>query len=64
MIIVLLGLPTILTAIRVFSRPRPTEKPADFPAEAWPTYLAGHAFRANRITGSLFVLGLVVSIWV
>jgi len=64
MLIVLLGIPSIVSAIKVFREPRPTEKPADFPAEFWPTYLAGHAFRCNRVTGGLFVLGLIVSIFV
>ena len=64
MLIVVLGIPSILQAIKVFREPRPTEKPADFPAEHWPTYLAGHAFRSNRVMGSLFVLGLIVSIFI
>ncbi len=64
MLIVLLGLPSILKAVSVFSKVRPTTKPKDFPAEAWPTYLAGHAFRCNRVTGSLFVLGLIFSLFV
>lgn len=62
MLVVLFGLPTIAKTVQVFMQPRPTTKPADFPAEAWPTYLAGFAFRCNRITGSLFVLGLVLDI--
>lgn len=37
-------------------------RPADFPAEAWPTYLAAHAFVANRTTGSVFLLGLVLEV--
>ena len=64
MLIVILGMPSILTAVKVFRKVRPTEKPADFPAEHWPTYLAGHAFRCNRVTGGLFVLGLIASIFV
>lgn len=62
MLVVLFGLPTIAKTVQVFTKPRPTSKPADFPAEAWPTYLAGFAFRCNRITGSLFVLGLILDI--
>jgi 1,4-dihydroxy-2-naphthoate octaprenyltransferase len=64
MLIVLLGIPSILQAVKVFSKVRPTKKPADFPDEGWPTYLASHAFRCNRVTGALFVLGLVISIFV
>jgi 1,4-dihydroxy-2-naphthoate octaprenyltransferase len=64
MLIFLLGIPAAMKAIRVFMKKRPTTKPKDFPAEAWPTYLAGHAFRANRVTGSLFALGLLLSLLV
>jgi 1,4-dihydroxy-2-naphthoate octaprenyltransferase len=60
MYIALFGIPVILKTIKVFMMPRPIEKPKDFPAQFWPTYLAGFAFRANRITGSLFVLGLII----
>lgn len=63
MLLVLLGIPTILKTYAVFLKPRPTEKPKDYPAEGWPTYLAGYAFKCNRITGSLFVLGLAISIF-
>lgn len=63
MFLTLLGLPTILTTAKVFSRPRPTTKPANHPKEGWPTYLAGFAFKCNRVTGMLFVLGLVISIF-
>jgi len=64
MLIFLLGIPAVIKAVKVFSKKRPTTKPKDFPAEHWPTYLAGHAFRANRVTGSLFALGLLLSLLV
>lgn len=64
MLVVILAIPAIANAVRVFSRPRPTSKPDDCPDEGWPTYLAGHAFKCNRVTGSLFVLGLIISLFV
>jgi 1,4-dihydroxy-2-naphthoate octaprenyltransferase len=64
MLITLLGLPLIYKTAKVFSKPRPTEKPKDQPNIGWPTYLAHHAFLCNRLTGSLFVLGLILSIFV
>jgi 1,4-dihydroxy-2-naphthoate octaprenyltransferase len=62
MLIIWLSGWTIVQAVRVFAKPRPTERPADFPAEAWPTYLAAHAFVANRRTGTLFLVGLVLEL--
>lgn len=63
MFLTLLGLPIILSTATVFSKPRPTTKPANHPKEGWPTYLAGFAFKCNRVTGMLFVLGLVISVF-
>lgn len=63
LLVVLLGLPVILKTIRVFSKPRPTQKPKEFPEQFWPTYLAGYAFRCNRVTGTLFVLGLILNLF-
>lgn len=64
MLIVIFGIPAIANAVRVFSKKRPTSKPKDYPDEGWPTYLAGYAFKCNRVTGSLFVLGLAISLFV
>lgn len=64
MLVVLLGLPSILKTVRVFAKPRPTTKPKDLGEAGWPTYLAHYAFMCNRKTGSLFILGLIASIFV
>lgn len=61
-LIILFSIPLIIKIAKVFRRPRPTEKPADFPNEGWPTYLAAHAFYCNQIIGGLFVLGLLLNI--
>lgn len=45
-----------------FAVPRPDERPADFPAYAWPTYFAAFAFLANRTTGALLLGGLVAGL--
>ena len=62
MLIILFSIPIIIKTAKVFSKKRPTKKPANFPAEGWPTYLAAYAFRCNQVTGSLFVIGLIVSV--
>lgn len=64
MLISLLGIPAILAAVKVYSKPRPTSLPKNEPKAHWPTYLAGHAFAANRVTGGLFALGLLLSLLV
>jgi 1,4-dihydroxy-2-naphthoate polyprenyltransferase len=59
MLVTLLGIPAITRTVKVFLKPRPSSKPKDVPDVMWPTYLVGFAFRANKVTGSLFVIGLV-----
>ncbi len=63
MLVTLFALPKILQTVAVFNKKRPTTKPKDFPAEAWPTYLAGYAFLCNRQVGTLFTVGLVLSLF-
>ncbi|MFZ5942026.1 MAG: prenyltransferase [Bacteroidota bacterium] len=60
MLIVLLALPKFLKTARVYSKPRPTEAPADLPEGVWPLYLSANAFQYNKVFGSLFLLGIIV----
>jgi 1,4-dihydroxy-2-naphthoate polyprenyltransferase len=60
MLIVLLALTLMPGVWRMYSKPYPQERPADFPAEAWPTYFAAAAFMHNRRYGLLFMAGLLV----
>jgi len=59
MLIVLLALTIMPQVWRIYRRPYPTERPADFPPEAWPTYFAATSFVHNRRYGLLFLLGLL-----
>jgi len=60
MLIVLFALTAMPRVWAMYSQPRPTEKPDEYPAEIWPTYLAAIAFYHNRRYGLLFVAGLIV----
>jgi len=60
MLIVLLALTLMPGVWRMYRKPYPQERPADFPAEAWPTYFAAAAFMHNRRYGLLFIAGLLV----
>ncbi len=64
-LLALLAFPKFIWASRIFSKPRPTEAPADLPPNTWPLYLSAHAFVYNRRFGMLFLLGLIAEvIWV
>jgi len=58
MLIVLLAGNRLLLALRMLSKPRPTEPPKGWPA--WPTWFSAFAFNHNRKFGGLFILGLIV----
>lgn len=62
MLVVLLALPELATARKVFSVPHPNERPDFFPAEVWPLWFVAFVFVHNRRFGLLFLLGLVLEI--
>jgi 1,4-dihydroxy-2-naphthoate octaprenyltransferase len=56
---VLGALPRLREALQVYREPPPTEAPPDYPV--WPLWYVAWAFRLNRLSGGLFVAGLVVN---
>ncbi len=64
MVIVLFAIPTLRTLYPAFMKPKPAERPADFPdgQGGWPLYFAPMAFLNNRKFGSLFMLGLLIDV--
>ncbi|MFZ9886709.1 MAG: prenyltransferase [Myxococcota bacterium] len=62
LLVVVLSLPTLVQLLRVYSKPRPDERPDEFPVEAWPTYLSAYAFVHTRRFGVLFLLGLILDV--
>ncbi len=65
MLVVLLALPTLRTIYPAFLKPKPAERPADFPdgQGGWPLYFAPLAFGNNRSFGLYFMLGLLVDVF-
>jgi 1,4-dihydroxy-2-naphthoate octaprenyltransferase len=59
MLIVLFALIVFKDVWKVFRQPRPTEKPADYPADSWPIWFVGFAFVHNRRFGLLYLVGLI-----
>ena len=64
MAIVLFALPTFFKVYPAFLKPKPAERPADFPdgQGGWPLYFAPLSFWNNRSFGTLFMLGLLVDV--
>ena len=62
MLIVLFALNAFVSVWKLFAKPRPHERPADYPADAWPLWFVAHAFVHNRRFGFLFLVGLVAEV--
>lgn len=59
MLIVVLAFRTFLELFPMFRKPKPEEKPEDYP-DVWPNYFVAAAFVHNRRFGWLFLLGLII----
>ena len=63
-LIILLALPRLGQVLPAFLKPRPAERPTNFPEGqgGWPLYFAPLSFWYNRTFGTYFVLGLVADV--
>ena len=64
MLIVLIGLKNIPSVWAMFKHPKPAERPAEYPADAWPLWFSAAAFLQNRLYGLMFLLGLILSLFI
>jgi 1,4-dihydroxy-2-naphthoate polyprenyltransferase len=64
LLIVLFAIPAFRRVQPAFLKPKPQERPADFPdgRGGWPLYFAPLAFVNNRSFGMLFMLGVLVDV--
>ncbi len=62
MLVVFLSLINIPSLIKMFSQPKPSERPADYPADAWPLWFVAGAFGHNRSFGLWYLVGLILEV--
>jgi 1,4-dihydroxy-2-naphthoate octaprenyltransferase len=62
MLVTFVSMLSLGRVLRVFSRPRPKEKPADLAEGVWPLWFVGATFWFTRRYGGLFLLGLVLDV--
>jgi 1,4-dihydroxy-2-naphthoate polyprenyltransferase len=60
-LLVALGIPRLLSVLKVFALPKPTEPPPGYPERGWPLWFVGYAFVHTRRAGGLFTLGLLLN---
>lgn len=61
LLIVLLALRTFAQVLPLLRKPKPPEKPADFP-DVWPNYFVAAAFVHNRAFGLDYLMGLILNV--
>jgi 1,4-dihydroxy-2-naphthoate octaprenyltransferase len=62
MLVVLLALRDVPRLFAMFNHPKPAERPAEYPADAWPLWFVAGAFQHNRSFGLMFLLGLILEL--
>jgi len=60
LLLVLANLPNLPGLFAVYKKPKPAERPQDYPREVWPLWFSAHAFRHTRRFTSLFLVGVVL----
>lgn len=60
LLLVFLAIPTLLQVLPLFQKPKPEQKPADYP-DVWPNYFVAAAFVHNRRYGIMFLSGLMLN---
>jgi 1,4-dihydroxy-2-naphthoate octaprenyltransferase len=59
-LVTFLALPRLFTAWKVYSQPKPKQKPENWPV--WPLWFVGWAMHFNRQAGGLFILGMILNL--
>jgi 1,4-dihydroxy-2-naphthoate octaprenyltransferase len=63
-LLVALGLPRLLSVLRIYKAPKPAGPPPGYPERGWPLWFVGYAFIHTRRAGGLFTLGLLLNVLV
>ena len=63
LLLVFLSLPVFLkNVLPMYQHPRPKERPANYPADAWPLWFVASAFVFSRRFGTMYLLGLILDV--
>jgi len=64
LLLVFVSLPKLLQTLKTLKHTKPTEKPANYPAQIWPLWFSAFAFSHTRIFTSLFLTGVLIDVMV
>ena len=59
-LLVVFSIPRLIRVLKLYSTPKPTAPPPKFPV--WPLWYVAGAFYLNKLSGALFIAGLVLNL--
>ena len=59
-LLVVFSVPRLVRVLKLYSTPKPAAPPPNFPV--WPLWYVAGAFYLNKLSGALFILGLVLNL--
>ena len=59
-LLVIFSLPRLVRVLKMYNEPKPAAPPANYPV--WPLWYVAGAFYLNKLSGGLFILGLVLNV--
>src|SRR5262249_39602916 len=59
-LLVIFSVPRLIRVLKIYARPKPTTPPANF--RVWPLWYVAAAFYLNKLSGGLFILGLILNL--
>ena len=60
-LLIALGIPRLMSVLKVFDQPKPSGPPPGYPERGWPLWFVAYAFIHTRRAGGLFTLGLILN---
>ena len=59
-LLIIFSLPRLFRVLKIYSEPKPAKPPANYPV--WPLWYVAAAFYLNKLSGGLFILGLILNL--
>jgi hypothetical protein len=59
-LLIIFSLPRLFRVLKIYSEPKPAKPPANYPV--WPLWYVAAAFHLNKLSGGLFILGLILNL--
>ena len=59
-LLIVFSLPRLFRVLKIYNEPKPATPPKNYPV--WPLWYVAAAFYLNKLSGGLFILGLILNL--